>query len=155
MSRLGIHSYFAWKVAWYSKFKMIILVAFLGTGSKRIMVDFGKPAGEPLRKEDKRWQQFKAGKQQRRWWDVVGFSGFPDVSDSKESACNAEDLGSIPGLGRYPGEGHGSPVQYSCLENPHGQRSLACYSAWGHKELDMTEQMNWLTELGGHRENIG
>ena len=43
--------------------------------------------------------------------------GFPGGSDSKESACNAGDLDSIPGLGRSPGEGHGSPPQYSCLEN--------------------------------------
>ena len=43
-------------------------------------------------------------------------SGFPDGSD-KESACNAEDLGSTPGLGRSPGGGHGNPLQYSCLEN--------------------------------------
>ena len=39
-------------------------------------------------------------------------------SDSKESACNAGDRGWIPGLGRSPGEGHGNPLQYSCLENP-------------------------------------
>ena len=38
--------------------------------------------------------------------------------DNKESACNAGDLGSIPGLGRSPGEGNGYPLQYSCLENP-------------------------------------
>ena len=37
--------------------------------------------------------------------------------DGKESACNAGDLGSIPGLGRSAGEGHGNPLQYSCLEN--------------------------------------
>ena len=43
--------------------------------------------------------------------------GFPGGSDSKESACNAEDLGSIPGLGRSPGEVHGNPLQCSCLEN--------------------------------------
>ena len=43
--------------------------------------------------------------------------GFPGGSDGKEFACNAEDLGSIPGLGRYPGGGHGNPFQYSCLEN--------------------------------------
>ena len=43
---------------------------------------------------------------------------FPGGSDSKESACNAEDLGSTPGLGRSPGEGNGYPLQYSCLENP-------------------------------------
>ena len=52
----------------------------------------------------------------------------PGGSDSKESACNREDLGSIPGLGRSPREGHGNPLQYSCLENLHGQRSLAGYS---------------------------
>ena len=39
-------------------------------------------------------------------------------SDGKKSACNAGDLGSIPGLGRFPGEGNGCPLQYSCLENP-------------------------------------
>ena len=54
--------------------------------------------------------------------------GFPSGSDSKESACNAGDLGSIPGLGRCPGGGPGNPLQYSCLENPHGQRSLEGYS---------------------------
>ena len=43
--------------------------------------------------------------------------GFPDGSKGKESACNAENLGSIPGLGRSPGEGNGSPFQYSHLEN--------------------------------------
>ena len=44
--------------------------------------------------------------------------GFPDGSGGKVSACNVGDLGSIPGLGRSPGEGNGNPLQYSCLENP-------------------------------------
>ena len=65
--------------------------------------------------------------------------GFPGGSDSKESTCNMGDLGSIPELGRFPGGGHGNPPQYSCLENPHGQRSLAGCSPWGYEELDMTE----------------
>ena len=56
-----------------------------------------------------------------------------------ESAQNAGDLGSIAGLGRFPLGGHGNPLQCSCLENPHGQRSLLGYSPWGHKELDTTE----------------
>ena len=43
--------------------------------------------------------------------------GFPGGSDGKASACNGGDLGSVPGLGRSPGEGNGSPLQYSCLEN--------------------------------------
>ena len=63
--------------------------------------------------------------------------GFPGGSDGKESARNEVDLGLISGLGRSPGGGHGNPLQYSCLENPHGQRSLA-----GHKESDTTEQLN-------------
>ena len=43
--------------------------------------------------------------------------GFHGGSDSKQSACNAGDLGLIPGLGRFPEEGNGKPLQYSCLEN--------------------------------------
>ena len=66
----------------------------------------------------------------------MGFSG---GSDSKESTCNVGDLGLIPGLGRSPEEGNGNPLQYSCLENPHGQRNLADYSPWGCKESDKTE----------------
>ena len=57
----------------------------------------------------------------------------------KESTCNMGDLGSIPELGRSPGGGQGNPIQYSCLENPHGQRSLAGYSPWAHKQSDMTK----------------
>ena len=53
-----------------------------------------------------------------------------------------ETKGLIPGLGRSPGGGHGNPLQYSCLESPHGQRSLVGYSSCGHKELDMTEQLS-------------
>ena len=68
--------------------------------------------------------------------------GFPGGSYGKESACNVGDLGSISGSGRSPGEGNGNPLQYSCLENPHGQRSLAGYSPWGCKESDMTEQLS-------------
>ena len=44
--------------------------------------------------------------------------GFPGSSEVKASACNTGELGSIPGLGRSPGEGNGNPLQYSCLENP-------------------------------------
>ena len=68
--------------------------------------------------------------------------GFPGGSDGKESACNEGDLGSNPGLGRSPGGGHDNPFQYSFLENPHGQKSLASYSPQGHKESDTTEQLS-------------
>ena len=54
--------------------------------------------------------------------------GFPGGSAVKNLPAQAGDLGSIPGLGRSPGGGNGNPLQYSCLENPHGQRSLAGYS---------------------------
>ena len=56
---------------------------------------------------------------------------FPDDSDGKESTCNAGDQGLIPGLGRSPGGGHGNPLQYLCLESPHGQRSLAWMQSMG------------------------
>ena len=67
--------------------------------------------------------------------------GFPGSSDGKENACNAEDLDLIPELGRSPGRGHSNPLQYSCLENPHGQRSLVDDSGVA-KKSDMTE---WLS----------
>ena len=72
----------------------------------------------------------------------LNISGFPGGSDGKESTCNVGDLGSIAGLERSPGGGHDNPLQYSCLENPHGQRNLVGYSPWGCKELDVTEQLS-------------
>ena len=71
--------------------------------------------------------------------------GFPGASDGKESTCNVGYLGLIPGLGGSPGGGHGNPLQYSCLENPHGQTSLEGYSPWGCRESDMTEQLSTST----------
>ena len=56
--------------------------------------------------------------------------------------ANAGDLGLIPGLGRSPGEGHGNPLQSSCLENPHGQMGLVGHSLQSHKELYTTEQLS-------------
>ena len=75
---------------------------------------------------------------------TVGFLG---DSDGKESTCNAGDLGSIPGLGRPPGGGYRNPLRYSCLENPHGQRSLTGHSPWGHKESDTTERLTHTLRL--------
>ena len=63
----------------------------------------------------------------------MGFPGFPHSSVGKKSACNAGDLGLIPGLGISPGEGNGNVPQYSCLENLWIERSLVGYSPWGHK----------------------
>ena len=82
-------------------------------------------------------------------------TGFPSGSDGKDSVCNAGDCGSIPGLGRSPGGGLGNPLHFSCLENPHGQGSLAGHSPWGRKEWDTTERrrahtpVNMLSLRGG------
>ena len=61
--------------------------------------------------------------------------------DSKESAGSAGDPGPILGSGRFPGEGNGYPLQYSCLGNPIDRASWLGYSPWGHNESDTTEQL--------------
>ena len=77
--------------------------------------------------------------------------GFPGGSKVKASNCNAEDMGSIRGSGRSPGEGNGNPLQYSCLENPinrawwatvHGvTKSQSGLGPWVAKEWDTAEQL--------------
>ena len=62
----------------------------------------------------------------------------------QETTCSAGDPGLIPGSGRSPGEGNGYPLQYSCLEKSHGQRSLVGCSPWDHKQLGTTEQLTLL-----------
>ena len=74
--------------------------------------------------------------------------GFPDGSNSKESACNVGDPGLIPGSGRSPGEGNGNPLQYSYLENSLDRK------AWlGTVELDTTEQITPLLSLSKETED--
>ena len=76
-------------------------------------------------------------------------TGFPGGSDGKESACNMGNPGSIPGLGRSPGEGNGYTLQYSYLENSMDREAWQAtihevpkgYSPWGRKELNTTEQL--------------
>ena len=97
-----------------------------------------------------------------------GILHFPGDSDDKESTCNAGDLGSIPGLGRSSGGGHGNSLKYSCLENPHGQRSLVGLQSIGsqrvrhdwvtkHKEILQAEGNNteWINDSKGRKESIG
>ena len=62
------------------------------------------------------------------------------VKNLPPNAGDVRDAGLIPELGRSLGGGRSNPLQYSCLENPRGQRSLAGYSPWGHKESDRTER---------------
>ena len=59
---------------------------------------------------------------------VYIYMGYPGGSAGNKFDCNVGDLGLIPGLGRSPGGGHSNPLQYSCLENPHAQGSLAACS---------------------------
>ena len=63
------------------------------------------------------------GMTELKFIDIHITEGFPGGSDYKESSCNVGDPGLIPGLGRSPGEGHGNPLQYSCLENPWTEES--------------------------------
>ena len=93
-------------------------------------------------------------------------TGFPGGSDPHWHPCGGAgriclQCGRL-GLGRSPGEGNGNPLQYSCLENPHGQRSLAGYNTWGHKESDTTEQLTqrtpnwcWTACCGSHPHTFG
>ena len=71
-------------------------------------------------------------------------------SDCKESVCNAEDPGLIPGVGKIPGEGNGYPLQYSCLKN---SMDIG-YSPWGHKELNLTERLAFSIFMGFVNANI-
>ena len=68
--------------------------------------------------------------------EVRSSRGFPRSSVGKESACNAGDLGLISGSERFPGEGNGNPLQYSCLENPMDRGAWRA-TVRGSQELDM------------------
>ena len=73
-----------------------------------------------------------------------GILGFPGGSDGKESACNVGDLGSIPQSGRYPGEGNGYPLQYSCLESPMDR------GAWWATVYGVSKSQIWLSNWHFH-----
>ena len=99
--------------------------------------------------KDKIERKIKSGKNNKEmpfvFMDEHGFLCWPACntcflcsSNGKESACNVEDLGLIPGSGRSPGEGNGNPLQYSCLENPM-DRGAWWATVHGVTELDMTQ----------------
>ena len=73
--------------------------------------------------------------------------GFPGESDGKESVCNAGDPGSIPGSGRSPGEGHGNPLQYSCLENSMDR------GAWLQSMRSQRIEHNWVASTAQQQPN--
>ena len=77
------------------------------------------------------------------WLSNIPLGLLPWLS-GKNTAYNAGDLGLIPGSRRSPGGRNGNPLQYSCLEKSHGQRSLVDHSPWGFKKLDMTKQRSGL-----------
>ena len=72
-------------------------------------------------------------------WSLPKFMSLESVIPSNHLILRRPLL-LIPSIFPTPGGGHGNPLQYSCLENPHEQRGLVGYSPWGHKELDTTEQ---------------
>jgi len=89
-------------------------------------------------------------------FDVCGTrGGFLGGSDGKESACNAGDLGSIPGLERCPGEGNGNPLQYSHLEEPMDRGAWWAIVSGVKKELDITKQLTLSILMCGKCETTG
>ena len=79
------------------------------------------------------------------YWKHFLILGFPGGSDGKVCACNAENLGSIPGSGRSPGEGNDNPLQCSCLENPRDG------GAWWAAVCGVTQSQTWLKQLSSSR----
>ena len=105
-------------------------------------------SGKILQAEKSKCKSWGLGRQLAYLSHSEENEGFPGGSDGKESSCNAGDLGLTPGLLGSPGGGHGNPLQYSYLENPHGQRKLVGPRPWGHTESDTTKH-----KPVSHREN--
>ena len=81
---------------------------------------------------------------------ITGFLGGAVGKNPPANTGGPRDMSSIPRLGRSPGGGNGNPLQYSCLEKFHAQRSLAGYSPWDHKELDTVEHTHTHTHNDHH-----
>ena len=141
---------FCWQYTLLSQSLLLSLLAVVWITSKKLML---KTLKLKLLYIIKRWLKKKSTKSHLQWgrprfdsWvrkipqrrgrlPIPVFLGFPCGSAGKEFTHNVGDLGSIPGLGRSPGEGKGYPLQYSGLE-----KSMDC--PWGHKELDKIEQLS-------------
>ena len=98
--------------------------------------------GEAEQESQRRGRKKEGKKKQEGEDEGVGRHppSFPCSSVSKESACSAGDPGSIPGLGRSPGEGNGNPLQYSCLENPMDRE------AWHAASHGVSKSQTWLRD---------
>ena len=81
--------------------------------------------------------------------DACSLESFPGGSNGKASACNAGDLGSIPGLGRSPEEGNGNPLQYSRLENPMDEKS------WDQTRQRIIKQRHYFADKGPSSQSYG
>ena len=102
--------------------RWLILLSFPTIGSLLLDVGRVKLAGATFLLSETRQSDFLESEKKKQF--SLGHSMLPWGSESKESACNAGDLDLMLGLERSLGGGHGNPLQYSCLENPHGQRRM-------------------------------
>ena len=89
--------------------------------------------------QQKVWEHSISKKEGKKESRCISYMGFPGGTDGKESVCNMGDQGSIPELGRSPGREYGNSLQYSCLENPLGQKRVLGYSPQRHKKTDITK----------------
>ena len=85
------------------------------------------------------WGRTESDTTEATWQQQQASQGVLVVKNPPARVGDVRDAGLIPVLGRSPGTGHGNPLQYSCLENTHGQLSLVGYSPYGHTESDKTE----------------
>ena len=127
ISPLSVQDYYFFFLKWHKKIQIFFIDIFKGnTGT---------------------WEKgFRLG----FWLILIAYAiwkGFPPSSVSKESACNAEDMGSIPGSGRSPGEGNGNPIQYSWLENSMDRGTLRAtvhgVARVGHDWVTFTTSLLW------------
>ena len=122
------------------KIKNLVLLQEISRGRKLILrlFSFEGEVKNDISCEDRLVCDFSI----KNAYDIVysSIKGLPGGSDGKESACSAGDLGSIPGLGRSPGGGHGNPLQYSRLENPMYR------GAWWATVYEVAKSQTWLSD---------
>ena len=107
---------------------------------------FSRPSLWPIYLWNHVWHISREERFKLERWSLYGFQGYTQASLEVQTVKNLPAMGETwvwsLGWGTFPGGGHGNPLQYSCLENLHGQRSLVGDSPWGHKELGTAEQLS-------------